>query len=434
MRVADSGSFSRAAIEAHQFDKLKALLAVLADNPFYSAKLKNAHVVDAEITSLADFSAKIPFTFKSEIAGDQAQHPPYGTNLTYPLARYTRFTQTSGTTGRPVRWLDTQESWDWMVECWTRVYQTAHTGPEDRVFFPFSFGPFLGFWVAFEAAARMGSLTISGGAMRSPARLQAILENEVTVLCSTPSYALHLGEVARQEKLDLSAGKVKKIIVAGEPGGSISSTRALIEKVWPGAHVIDHHGMTEIGPVSYECPELPGTLHIIEAAFFAEILSPDTGSVVEPGEVGELVLTNLGRLGSPLLRYRTGDVVRRARTTPCLCGSSELALEGGILARGDSMLIVRGVNVYPSAVEEVLRSCGIAEFRVETHTERSLTEMKIQIEPQIDNDDTNNLTDQVAAALHRAMGLRVLISCVPHGTLPRFEGKAKRWFTNNSSD
>jgi phenylacetate-CoA ligase len=326
-----------------------------------------------------------------------------------------------------LRWLDTAESWQWMIDCWRRIFESAGVDSADRVFFPFSFGPFLGFWLAFEAAGQMGSLVISGGGMRSPARLRAILDNEVTVLCITPSYAVHLAEVAVSEGIDLRFAKVRKIIVAGEPGGSIPATRALIEKLWTGAQVIDHHGMTEVGPVTYECPLHPGALHIMEAAFFAEIIHPETCERVELGQTGELVLTNLGRVGSPLLRYRTGDIVRRAEAVSCACGSSELAIQGGILARSDDMVIVRGVNVYPSTIEDVMRSCGITEFRVETFVDRSLTEMNITIEADTERDNSAIVIDRVVTALRNALSLRVQVTSAPRGSLPRFEGKSSRW-------
>jgi phenylacetate-CoA ligase len=409
-------------------DKLRALVAaLLASNPFYSARLRAAGV-GTNLASVAEFCSRVAFTLKSELIDDQDRNPPYGSNLTYPVPRYTRFNQTSGTTGKPMRWLDTPESWDWMTECWIRIYRSAGVGPGDRVFFPFSFGPFLGFWVAFDAAARLGCLAIPGGGMRSAARLQTMIANEVTVLCSTPTYAVRLAEVAAEEKIDLRAGKVRRIIVAGEPGGSIPATRSLIEMLWPGARVVDHHGMTEIGPVSYQCPERTGVLHIIEMAYLPEVIDPTSLEPVEPGGTGELVLTNLGRIGSPLLRYRTGDIVRRASEPQCRCGSHELALEGGILGRADDMVVVRGVNLYPSAVEEVVRSCGgIAEFRVEIFTGRAQAEMSIQIEPGPETDDAAGLSRRVAEALQNAFALRVSVSSVSAGALPRFEAKAKRW-------
>jgi phenylacetate-CoA ligase len=338
-------------------------------------------------------------------------HPPYGSNLTYPIEQYTRYCQTSGTTGKPMRWLDTNTSWSWMIDCWCRVYEAAGVTATDHVFFPFSFGPFLGFWAAFEAATRLQCMTIPGGGMSSAARVQAILDNRVTVLCSTPTYAIRLAEIAAAERIDLSGSCVRRIIVAGEPGGSITSTRARIESAWPGARVVDHHGMTEIGPVSYECPKRAGVLHVIESGYISEVL-----------DSGELVLTNLGRTGSPLLRYRTGDMVRLTRPAPCVCGSWEVGLEGGILGRVDDMIVVRGVNVYPSAVEEILRACGATEFRAELAMNHSLPELTIQVEATCPEPAL-----KAEAALRNAFGLRVSVRRVEPETLPRFEGKAQRW-------
>jgi phenylacetate-CoA ligase len=202
----------------------------------------------------------------------------------------------------------------------------------------------------------------------------------------------------------------------------------LIERLWPGARVVDHHGMTEMGPVSYECPKRRGVLHVIEAAYFAEVIDPQSLTALGPGETGELVLTNLGRTGSPLLRYRTRDLVRRAQNERCECGSYELALEGGILGRTDDMVVVRGVNLYPSAVEQVLRSCnGVGEFRVEISGDRALAEMSLHVEPASENEDSADLSHRVQAAFQNAFGLRATVSCVNYGTLPRFEAKAQRW-------
>lgn len=417
----------REPLESLQLQKLQTLLStVVRHNSFYSAKLREAGA-SGDVSSLQEFIKAVPFTFKQELVDDQAAHPPFGSNLSYPMERYTRFHQTSGTTGTPIRWLDTPESWDWMVHCWTKVYRAAETTPADRVFFPFSFGPFLGFWVAFEAATRIGSLAISGGNMRSASRLQAILDNRITVLCSTPSYAIRLAEIAEQEKIDLRSSNVRTIIVAGEAGGSIPTTRSLIERLWHGARVADHHGMTETGPVTYECPMLPGVLHVIEAEYFAEVIHPVTGESVEPGNTGELVLTNLGRLGSPLIRYRTNDIVRRSGEIPCRCGSFELALEGGILGRSDDMVIVRGVNVFPSAVEDILRAHGVLEFQVEIYASHALPELRIQVEPAPGSDSSDGFASRVAAAVQNALGFRAPVFCVPSGSLPRFEGKSKRW-------
>ena len=411
----------RVDLEADQLRKLRALLTAIRDNPFYSAKLRSASV-DSNLASL-------PFTHKQELIEDQLAHPPYGSNLTYSLDRYTRFSQTSATTtGNPMRWLDTPESWDWMVDKWTRVYQAAGVGAGDRIFFAFSFGPFLGFWVAFDAATRMGCLAIPGGGLRSAARLRAIIETSVTVLCCTPTYAMRLAEAAGEEDIDLAAAKVRAIIVAGEPGGSVSAVRNRISKLWHGARLIDHHGMTEIGPVSYGCPMRPDVLHIMEDSYIAEVIDPETGRPVPRGVTGELVLTNLGRLGSPLLRYRTSDIVQAAVEDRCECGSYDLALNGGILGRTDDMLVIRGVNVYPGAVDNILRGFeAVSEYRVAIQNHRSLPELSVQVEPVPEYAGDSSLRHRLEAALTNAFALRIPVSLVPPGSLPRFEMKARRW-------
>ena len=264
--------------------------------------------------------------------------------------------------------------------------------------------------------------------MRSAARLRTIIDVSATVLCCTPTYALRLAEVATAENIDLTASRVRTILVAGEPGGSIPSVRSHLSKLWHGARVVDHHGMTEIGPVSYGCPQRPEVLHIIEQSYIAEVIDPKTGLPAPRGTTGELVLTNLGRLGSPLLRYRTSDMVRAASADRCECGSTDLALEGGILGRTDDMLVIRGVNVYPSAVDNILRGFhAVREYRVEIENHRSLPELRIQVEPAPEHVNDSNLPHRLEAALTNAFALRIPVSLVPAGSLPRFEMKARRW-------
>jgi phenylacetate-CoA ligase len=426
--VATEGFPRRQTIAQRQFEQLRDLLRTLTPaNPFYSAKYQAAGA-PGKIARLGDFYQRFPFTTKPELVTDQAASPPYGTNLTFPLERYNRCHQTSGTSGAPLRWLDTPESWDWMLKNWEDVLRISGITKSDRLFFAFSFGPFLGFWTAFEAALRLGCRCLPGGGMSSATRLRAILDNGITVLCCTPTYALHLAEVAAHAGIDLSGSQVKTILVAGEPGGSIPATRKRITAAWPGSRVVDHHGMTEVGPVTFECPARPCVLHILESSYLAEVIDPVSGFPVHPGDTGELVLTTLGRAGSPLLRYRTGDLVREAQDKLCECGRTEMALEGGILGRTDDMAVVRGVNVYPSAVEEIIRGTReVAEYQATLSTVESLVELSIAIEPQPDCADANALARRLEGVLQAALSLRVPVKAVAPGTLPRFEMKARRW-------
>ena len=418
----------RDALQAWQFTRLSRLLTELhGRNAFYTNKLDQAGIRLDTLALPADLT-RLPLTTKAELVADQEANPPWGTALTEPLANYTRYCQTSSTTGRPLRWVDTNESWQWTLECWKVVYRAARVEPGDRVFFPFSFGPFLGFWAGFEAACQMGLHVVPGGGMSSHMRLGLIDSVGATVVCCTPTYALRLAEVASADRArrPLTESQVRVLIVAGEPGGSIPATRARIEQSW-GARVIDHHGLTEVGPLSFECWEAPGFLHVNEGEYICEVLDPLTGLEASYGQPGELVVTNLGRTACPVIRYRTSDVVVKY-AEPCPCGRTWLRLEGGILGRADDMVNVRGVNVYPASIEAVVRRFGdVVEFRSIVSRSGAMRTLRLEIEVAAEAAERPARALAVAAALREALGLTVPVDVVETGSLPRFEMKASRF-------
>ena len=422
----------RATLIERQARRLAGLLAAIdGRNPFYTRKLADAGVDPAAFRFPDDLPA-LPFTTRQELAADQEADPPWGTARTEPLDHYTRYHQTSSTTGRPLRWLDTGASWQWIVDCWKAVYRAAGVTAADRIFFPFGFGPFIGFWAGFDAGAQLGALCIPGGAMSSESRLRLLDAVRPTVVCCTPTYALRLAEVAGAGRLiDLADAPVRTVIVAGEPGGHVTATRERIERDW-GARVIDHHGLTEVGPLSFECREATDALHLNECEFVCEVLDPAGGTPVPPGEAGELVVTNLGRTASPVIRYRTGDIVR-VREGTCSCGRTLARAVGGILSRADDMVWVRGVNVYPTAVEAVVRRFPeVVEYRCTVSTRGARTELAVEVELRGNAADTG-AADAVGTALHEALGLTVPVRVVGAETLPRFELKARRFVVDGGT-
>ena len=419
----------REALQRRQTERFGTQLAeIWATNRFYRAKLQAAGLAGPD--EVRDFGAyrRLPFTTKAEIVRDQAEHPPFGSNLTYPLERYVKLHQTSGTTGgRPIRWLDTAESWAWWAELWGYVYRGAGVGPGDRVFLAFSFGPFIGFWSAYEGAGRVRAMTVPGGGLDSAQRLQCLLDSGATVLVCTPTYALRLAEVAREQGLDLPSSALRATIHAGEPGASIPATRRKIEEAW-GAICHDHTGLTEVGATGFTCREQAG-VHLIESEFIFEVIDPASGEPLPAGRRGELVVSNLGRVGMPLLRYRTGDLVE-LDDSACDCGRTFARLKGGVLGRADDMVVVRGVNVFPSSIEDIVREFPqIEEFRIELLSDGPMTELRVLLEPRPDcTDGPSALAERVATAVQRRLLLRVDCRCVEPGGLPRFELKARRLF------
>jgi phenylacetate-CoA ligase len=404
-------ALDRPALEAMQLARLNELLAeIVPRNPFYAAKLQNSPKQLAHLEQLA----QLPATTKEDLAeaGPQA-------TLTFPVRDYVRFHQTSGTHGRPLPVLDTAADWQWWVDCWQYVLDAAEVTAEDRAFLAFSFGPFIGFWTAHDALVARGALAIPSGGMNSLSRLELLERTGATVLCCTPSYALRLVEVAAEHKIGLHNFAVRRIIVAGEPGGSQKSVRGRIEDAWQ-AQVIDHAGATEVGPWGYADANRFG-LHILESEFIAEFIGVETGKPAASGELAHLILTPLGRRGMPVVRYRTGDLVRP--TWPADGANRFVLLEGGVVGRADDMLIIRGVNVFPSAIDEIVRSFPeVVEYRAVACKRGEMDELVVDVEDHLA--EPRRIAQEFAVRL----GLQVEVRLAAPLSLPRFEGKGRRIF------
>ncbi len=394
--------------------RLNELLTLAStDNPFQRPRLGG--VVPLE--RLEDLS-RLPFTRKQDLLDDQHAHPPFGTNLTFGLDRYTHLNQTSGTSGRTLRVLDTEEDWRWWARCIARVLHAAGVDAGDRVALAYSFGPYVQFWASYAGVLEIGAMAIPLGGMESVQRLTTLADYGATVLLATPSYAVHLANVAQSNDLIRAMETVQRVICTGEPGASLPAMRAQIEDAW-GARCFDHAGASEAGSFAFPCDA--GGLHLNHDEFIFEVVDPHGDEPAETGDIGELVVTALGRVGMPVVRYRTGDVIERSEKR-CPAGHIEPWLPNGILGRSDDMVVVRGMNVFPSAIEQILReSTSLGEFRITFYSDQAMDEVKVEAELANSAD-----ARRIQTLLRQRLGLRVRIVPVKPGLLPAHTHKARR--------
>jgi phenylacetate-CoA ligase len=407
---------SRDAIERAKLARLEELLAeVLPANAFYAAKLAGIRLPPTSLAELQDW----PTTSKQELADAAATGRP--ANLSFEPARYVRFHQTSGSHGLPMPVFDTADDWRWWMACWQEVLDRGGVGPGERVLVASSFGPYAGFWSGFDAVIASGGMAIPAGGLSTAGRLDLARRTSATVLMATPSYCLHLAEVAADRGIDAAGLGLRLVIVAGEPGGSVAEVRRRIGDAFA-AEVLDHAGATEVGP--WGVGDLAGEyLEVLEPWFHPEFLSLESGEPAAEGELAELVLTTLGRAGCPVIRYRTGDLVRAVWPDRGEQGRPpRVRLAGGVLGRADDMLVVRGVNLFPSAIDAIVRGFPeVLEYRVVVDRRRDLDELRVEVEDRADR------PERIAEELHLRLGLRCEVVGVPRGSLPRFEGKGRRF-------
>jgi phenylacetate-CoA ligase len=415
----------REEIEAKQFNRIKKMLeTVYAGNSFYRNKFREKGVSPNDIHSLDDM-VKLPYTYKGEFQEDQAEHPPYGTNLTEPLQNYVRYHQTTGTTGKPLKWLDTKEGWTWRGRCAAMSLAAAGITAHDSIFFPFAFGPHVAYWGIFEGAWQLGALAIAGGGWDTLQRVKFIAENDITVVACTPTYALRMAETAEENGIDLKKSKTRITFHAGEPGALIPSIREKIIKAW-GAKPFDYPGLTEAGAYGLHCLAHDGAVHVNEAEFFIELIEPETGRPIKGAGTGEMAITNLGRLCSPAIRFKTGDIVK-VKEEQCACGRSFKLLEGGVIGRVDEMITIRGMNVFPSQVATITeRHIHIGEeYQIVACTEKGLANLKVLVE--LSGSRPEEVVRTIGKELKDCLEIRVEVEAVPKGTLQRSDYKSKKF-------
>jgi len=407
--------------------KLKeGLNRVAVSNSFYRRKWHQAGLSVDDVRQLADL-ALLPLTEKAEFIADQAENPIFGTNLTEPLANYRRYHQTTGTTGQSLKWLDSEEGWKWRTRCAAMAMAAAGVTEHDIIFFPFSFSPHSAFWGLFDGGQMLGAMVIAGGGWSTEQRINSILGNGVTVLACTPTYALHMARVALEKGHDLAQSPIRILLHSGEPGALVPHIRKRIEKAF-GARPFDYLGMTEVGAHSFLCEARVDALHVIESEFIAEVIDPATNRVLPEGQMGELVLTNLGRWASPAIRFRTGDMVV-LKSVLCDCGRTFRILEGGVLGRRDQMIIIRGINVFPEMIGEVvgpLLKEG-EEWQVVLENDGAQDSVTVNLELQGATEKAEDIVKEAARLCKVNLELTVKVSAVPPGSIDRKGAKILRF-------
>ena len=401
-----------------QDERLRAMLRyAIESSPFWRRKLAGV-ALDA-VTGVGDLAA-LPFTTRRELEDDQRDHPPFGS---YACSRSTVWRwlfATSGTGGGRLLRIYSGRDWELLMDRFAR-HPVAQPGERVMVLAPAD--GLLGPTASIEAARRAGALPILAGPWDTRTRARMIEALRPAVISGAASYLVHLSEVAAELGVALSVCGIRRVSSVGEPGAAVPATRALLRERFGTSDIVDGYGMTELFPLGGSCPQ-SRALHIAEDFVAVECVDPDTGAAVPEGEPGELVYTNLIGDTQPLIRYRSGDIGRLQRSPRCECGSTVARVER-IEGRADQMIWYRGINFFPSAVEQVVRSApGLASGEYRIVLDRGQTGLpEVTVEVEAAAEDSAFAGESLRRSLHTALGAKAAVAVLAPGSLPRAEGR-----------
>ena len=423
----------REKLEKLQLNKFNEIFSWAYENSKFYHKLYNdAGIEPGDIKNFDDIK-KVPMIEKSmmrDVQGPGKDPFPYGDILSVPLEKVTSYRQTSGTTGQPVYQADTWQDWEHSTEAFCYALWAQGYRASDRIFLPFGYNIFIAFWAYHYAGEKIGCEVIPGGVLNTEARILKMQELRATAMGATPTYVLGMAETARN-KLNLDPPKdlqIRKITVAGEPGGSVPATRKRMEEAW-GAKVYDQVGSTEIGHWGWECRQQAG-LHVNEGQFLVEIIDVDTGEYIDkPGKLGKMVVTAFNRQAQPCIRFDVKDLIQW-NSRQCDCGRTYRLLDGGIKGRADDITKVKGVLLSPTAIEEVVRDIPQLsnEYQVVVTKKGDIDDitLKVEIVPEYKEQEAA-IRGLLVDKLRVTTNLGYNIEFHDYESLPRSQAKSRRF-------
>lgn len=430
----DVETWSRDRLESFQLEALRRQLAYVGtSSKYFRQEWKTLGFEPGDLTDPTDLR-KLPMIRKADYVASIAEDEPYGSMLAASLDDVQRVHFSSGTTSSPTPVCWTRADLDRWADLYARASYSQGVRSQDVYQVLFGFPWFVGGLGVTASSERIGCTVLPGGSGETERQISVMHDFGTTAVSGTPSFMLHLAETAEKMGRPLSESAVARIQVGGEPGAGIPQTRAAIEQKW-GAKVFDGYGSLEFQPIAWECEHQQGG-HLAEDFAYVEVVDAQNGDPVPDGTPGVLVLTHLDKQATPFVRWWTGDVVVRD-STPCSCGRTLSRLPGGVRGRGDDMLVVKGVNLFPSSVENIVRRMdGVTgEYRIVldgdvTHAETGyLTGIKVRLEVQHGHED--RVARTLASAIRTELTVRTVIDCVAVGSLERSTHKATRVIREN---
>lgn len=422
----------RETLDAFHLERIRHMIGWAYDHSaLYHRLYDEAGVKPADIKTWDDYHHRLPFTDKPDFLADQDREPSGYGGLALPVEEVQMHFHTTGTTGRFLNEGFTQFEMQKSATQYCYSFWDHGVRPGDSIYFCFNFGMWIGLWSIYWGARNMNLRILAGGGATTSERVRQILQHRPKMVIGTPTYLLHLVEVARREGLELREAGVELVGGGGEPGFSVPVTRQSLKDGWGATGVIDGYGVGEAMHVALSCRDWGGGVHTCEDVVHTYTADPRSGEpLLEPGQIGENIVTSYTHFSQPFIKYRTHDLVQRDLHPDHGCGWTWAHLPGVVLGRSDFMVTIRGTNVYPTAVENLIGGVDGLSNHYELHISRpgSFDEMLVKVEARASLGDHETMARQLDQHFRTHLGVRLGVEVLPPETLPRYELKTKRIF------